>query len=155
MKNTLLSVIAIMALCACNDDPEPAPRFQAIQQLYEMYGEKLIGEWENDTLQNGDVTVYEYMKLDEDMQGTYILMMKRPAGIIAGEEGNEDGMVTLREEKTVGEWSLDVDMQLNPYIAIDDTANTADRLFSFYGTDGNVMIIDTGYNTSLKKVTKP
>ena len=120
-----------------------------------MYGEKLIGEWENDTLQNGDVTVYEYMKLDEDMQGTYILTMKRPAGIIAGEEGNEDGMVTLREEKTVGEWSLDVDLQLNPYIAIDDTANTADRLFSFYGTDGNVMIIDTGYNTSLKKVTKP
>lgn len=73
-----------MALCACNDDPEPAPRFQAIQQLYEKYGEKLIGEWENDTLQNGDVTVYEYMKLDEDMQGTYILTMKRPAGIIAG-----------------------------------------------------------------------
>lgn len=97
-----------MALCACNDDPEPAPRFQAIQQLYEMYGEKLIGELENDTLQNGDVTVYEYMKLD-------------------------------------------VDMQHNPYIAIDDTANTADRLFSFYGTDGNVMIIDTGYNTSLKR----
>lgn len=144
-----------MALCACNDDPEPAPRFQAIQQLYEMYGEKLIGELENDTLQNGDVTVYEYMKLDEDMQGTYMLTMKRPAGIIAGEEGDENGMVTLREEKTVGEWSLDVDMQLNPYIAIDDTANTADRLFSFYGTDGNVMIIDTGYNTSLKKVTKP
>lgn len=55
MKNTLLSVIAIMALCACNDDPEPAPRFQAIQQLYEMYGEKLIGEWENEhLLKRGD-----------------------------------------------------------------------------------------------------
>ena len=54
-----------------------------------------------------------------------------------------------------GTWSLGVDALLEPHLTINDTISNTSRLFFFTEVNDSVMIINTGYNTKLRKVTKP
>ena len=62
----------MLTFCACSDDPEPTGQYLATIRLNELYGEKSIGEWQNDSVYPDGNMISEYMKLDADKQAKYV-----------------------------------------------------------------------------------
>ena len=66
----------MLTFCACSDDPEPTGQYLATIRLNELYGEKSIGEWQNDSVYPDGNMISEYMQLDADKQAKYVFQVK-------------------------------------------------------------------------------
>ena len=79
MRTVLLFLAALLTFCACSDDPEPTGQYLATIRLNELYGEKSIGEWQNDSVYPDGNMISEYMQLDADKQAKYVFQVGSPA----------------------------------------------------------------------------
>ena len=59
--------------------------------------------------------------------------------------------MTVYENTMAGTWSLGVNALLEPHLTINDTISNTSRLFIFTEVNDSVMIINTGYNTKLRR----
>lgn len=75
-ENVLLFLAALLTFCACSDDPEPTGQYLATIRQNELYGEKSIGEWQNDSVYPDGNMISEYMQLDADKQAKYVFQVK-------------------------------------------------------------------------------
>ncbi len=155
MRTVLLFLAALLTFCACSDDPEPTGQYLATIRLNELYGEKSIGEWQNDSVYPDGNMISEYMKLDADKQAKYVFQVKSRTDNGDNAIQKDGEWLTVYENTMAGTWSLGVDALLEPHFTINDTISNTSRLFIFTEVNDSVMIINTGYNTKLRKVTKP
>lgn len=56
--------------------PEPTGQYLATIRQNELYGEKSIGEWQNDSVYPDGNMISEYMQLDADKQAKYVFQVK-------------------------------------------------------------------------------
>lgn len=120
-----------------------------------MYGEKSIGEWQNDSVYPDGNMISEYMQLDADKQAKYVFQVKSRTDNGDNAIQKDGEWLTVYENTMAGTWSLGVDALLEQHLTINDTISNTSRLFIFTEVNDSVMIINTGYNTKLRKVTKP